>query len=56
VSRSWLRVVGAEATFTSGPIPFARAPGVHIVAGAAYPLDGATRHRVQAYASVVARP
>ncbi|AHG90575.1 hypothetical protein J421_3038 [Gemmatirosa kalamazoonensis] len=56
VSSTWLRVVGVEATFTSGPVPFARAPGTHIVAGAAYPLDGPTRRRARIYASVALRP
>jgi len=53
---AWLRVVGAEASFTSGPVPFARAPGARLVGGVGYTLDGPTRHRAQIYASVAARP
>jgi Tol biopolymer transport system component len=56
VSSRWLRVAGAEATFATGPVPFARAPGVRIVGGAGYVFDGPTRRRVQAYASVAVRP
>lgn len=56
VSRDWLRIVGAEASFASGPIPFARAPGFRGVAGVAYLLDGPRRKHAQIYASMVVRP
>jgi Tol biopolymer transport system component len=56
VSSRWQRVLGIETNFASGPIPFARAPGVRAVAGAAYLLDGPRRKHAQGYVSMVIRP
>ena len=56
VSPRWVRLAGAEASWVSGPVPFARAPGARIVAGGAYAFDGPTRRHVQVYASVAVRP
>ena len=56
VSTRWLRVVGAEASFSTGPIPFARAPGLRAVGGVGYAVDGPTRRRVQAYVTMAVRP
>lgn len=56
VSSRWRRVVGAEASWVTGPVPFARAPGVRAVGGIGYPLDGPTRRRAQLYVAISPRP
>lgn len=52
----WLAVVGAQRTWTTGSVPFARAPGIRATAGVGYALDGPTRRRAQLYVAVAARP
>lgn len=52
----WHRLVGAEASFGSLPIPFANVPGVRAVAGVGYSLDAPLRRQWRGYLTFALRP
>ena len=52
----WRRVLGVEAGYSTGAIPFARAPGARVVGGIAYSVDAPLRREWRAYLSAVVRP
>ena len=52
----WSQVIGIEGTWHTDGVWMVRVPGVSLLGGVGYSLEGAERHHTQAYLSVVYRP